>query len=141
MPRRHHELQDLEAWAATSVLLRAEPPPGLSTLRVAKTYPPGKDGAKRFARRFGGQLVCVRHRLTDDGGMRYTTVELLVEVTPVAKRGRSQIAVRIPATDQHTRRLLIACGARWQPKQRYWLMPHLLAKHLDLLQHRVPVSG
>ena len=111
----------------------------LSRLRVARTYSPGQNGAKRFALRYGDQLVCVRHRLNETGTIRHTTIELLAESTPIAARTRSLIALRIPSTDRETRATLMACGAIWQPKQSYWLLPHLVAKNLRLLRHRVPV--
>jgi hypothetical protein len=110
-------------------------------LRVSKTYTPEQDGAKRFARRYGDDLVCVRHRLSDDGKVRHTTVELLVESTPVASRARSVVAIRLPAGDRNTRTLLMACGAQWRPKEKYWILPRLVAKNLRLLRLVVPVSG
>lgn len=112
-----------------------------SQLRVAKTYGPEQDGAKRFARRYGDGLVCVRHRLSEDGTVRHTTVELVVESTPIASRQRSMIAVRIPADDRATRTLLMACGAQWNAKHRYWLVPHLVARNIRVLRYRVPVQG
>jgi len=112
----------------------------LSQLRVAKTYAPDQNGAKRFARRHGANLVCVRHRLSLDGAVRHTTVELLVESTPVAARARSMVAVQIAANDRTTRALLMACGAQWQSKQRYWLLPRLVAKNLQLLEKVVPTA-
>jgi len=86
--------------------------PHLSSLRVAKTYSPEQAGARRFAKRYGDQLVCVRHRLNETGTVRHTTVELLIETTPVASRARSLVAIRIAPTDKATRTLLMACGAR-----------------------------
>ena len=80
----------------------------ISRLHVSKTYAPDQNGAKRFARRYGDPLVCVRHRLSDDGAMRHTTVELLVESTPVASRARALVARRIHANDKSTRTLLMA---------------------------------
>lgn len=113
----------------------------LSSLRVAKTYAPDQNGAKRFARRFGEQLVCVRHRLSESGTMRHTTVELLVESTPVACRPRTLVAIRIPHSDKATRAVLIACGAQWHPKQGYWLLHRMVAKNLRLLRNVVPIQG
>ncbi len=110
-------------------------------LRVSKTYAPDQDGAKRFACRYGDQLVCVRHRLSDDGNIRHTTVELLVESTPVASRSRSNVAIRIPANDRNTRTLLMACGAQWRPKEKVWVLPRMVAKNLRLLRLVVPISG
>ena len=115
--------------------------PSWSTLRVAKTYPPDKDGAKRFARRYGEQLVCVRHRLNEAGTVRHTTVELLIESTPIASRARALVAVRIDPSDKPMRARMIARGAEWQPKQRYWLLPRQVAKNLGLLPNVVSIHG
>ena len=93
--------------------------PLVSSLRVAKTYLPEQNGAKRFARRYGDQLVCVRHHLNETGTVRHTTVELLNESTPIASRSRSLVAVRISPTDKATRTLFIACNAIWQSKTEY----------------------
>ena len=111
--------------------------PTLASLRVAKTYSPDQNGAKRFYKRHGDNLVCVRHRLSDDGVVRHTTVELLVESTPVASRARSLVAIRLAATDKKSRTLLMACGAQWVAKEKYWLVPRLVAKNLRLLRHAV----
>jgi hypothetical protein len=113
----------------------------LARLRVAKTYSPTQDGAKRFARRFGEQLVCVRQRLNAAGTVRHTTVELLIESTPIAQRARQVIAVRLAPTDKPSRKLLLACGAEWRPKEKYWLVPQVVAKNLGLLHLRVPIQG
>ena len=113
----------------------------LASLGVAKTYGPGQNGAKRFAKRYGDKLVCVRQRLSDDGTVRHTTVELLVESTPVTSRARTLVAIRIPATDKKTRTLLMACGAQWVAKEKYWLIQRLVAKNLRLLQNVVAIRG
>lgn len=113
----------------------------LSSLRVAKTYQPDRNGAKRFARRYGDQLVCVRHRLNPSGTVRHTTVELLVESTPIASRTRSQVALRIPPADKATRKVLLAYGAQWKPQQKHWLLPRIVAKNLRLLRYVVPTPG
>ena len=113
----------------------------LAALRVAKTYAPDQNGAKRFALRYANQLVCVRHRLSDDGSVRHTTVELLRESTPVSSRARTLVAVRIDPTDKNTRTLLMACGAEWLTKEKYWLLPRMVAKNLRLLKNVVPSRG
>jgi len=113
----------------------------LAALGVAKTYGPAQNGAKRFTKRYGDKLVCVRQRLSDDGTIRHTTVELLIESTPVVSRARTLVAVRIPATDKKTRTLLLACGAQWVPKEKYWLIQRLVAKNLRLLQNVVAIRG
>ncbi|WP_298831061.1 hypothetical protein [uncultured Piscinibacter sp.] len=62
---------------------------------------------------------------------------MLAESTPIVSRQRSLIAIRIPAADKSTRQLLLACGAEWKPRERRWLLPHLVAKNLRLLKNRV----
>jgi hypothetical protein len=113
----------------------------LRSLRVAKTYAPDQDGAKRFAKRHGDSLVCVRHRLSEDGLTRHTTVELVEETTPVTTRQRSLIALRIPDSTKTMRSLLLACGAKWDPKNKIWLIPHMVAKGLRMLKYRASLPG
>jgi hypothetical protein len=122
---------------------KAEKDPAVSAishLRVARTYKPDRNGAKRLARRYGPQLVCVRHRLNAAGTVRYTTVELLVERVPIAARARSRIAIRIPAADKATRRQMLAGGAQWDPQHGYWLLPRNVARSLQLLRYVVPIG-
>ncbi len=63
-----------------------DPPIGRLRVAVARRYAPQQEMLERFALRFGDQLVCVRHRLRDDGRIRHTTVELLIESTPIVPR-------------------------------------------------------
>jgi len=113
----------------------------LAALGVAKTYGPAQNGAKRFAKRYGDARVGVRQRLSDDGTIRHTTVELRVESTPVTSHSRPLVLVRIPATDKRTRTLLMACGAQWVPEEKYWLIQRLVAKYRRLLQNVVAICG
>ena len=85
----------------------------LSDLRVSKRIAPGRDGAKRFALRYGDQLVCVRHRIDPTGDTRYTTVELLVETTPVVRAGDRLVALRlrqVRSQTDHCSWPAVACG-------------------------------
>lgn len=118
-----------------------QPNSKLRQLRVAKTYAPDQDGAKRFALRHGDSLVCVRHRISEDGLTRLTTVELVAESTPIVSRQRKVIALKLPPDAKEMRTLLLACGAHWDPKRRIWTLPHLVAKGLRLLRYRAPEQG
>jgi hypothetical protein len=113
----------------------------LKSQRVAKTYAPDEDGAKRFSLRHGSELVCVRHRISDDGLTRFTTVELLVESTPITPRARTLVALRLPPTDRPNRSVLLACGGTWEPKTRVWLVPYTVARSLRLLGYRTKIAG
>ena len=49
----------------------------------------------KLARKYGGDLLCVRYRLDADGSYRYTTVELIVDCVPVVKRPGRIVAIRV----------------------------------------------
>ena len=52
--------------------------------RIAKKLAPTQAGAKRLAQQYGDSLVCVRYRVVDKRRCRYTTVELVVDMQPLA---------------------------------------------------------
>ena len=85
--------------------------------------------------------MCARCCLSDDGSIRYATVELLIESTSVTSRARALGALKIGASDKNTRTLLIACGAQCVPKEKHWLLPRMVAKNLRLLKNVVPNWG
>ena len=111
--------------------------PALSELRVAKRVAPNQDGAKRSSLRSGDQLVCVPHRLDQSGSVRYTTVELLIEQTPVARAGDRLLALRLRPAEKATRSLLMACGGQWDSAAKHWLVARKVAKSLGLLDRVV----
>ncbi len=114
---------------------------GLANLRVARRIAPDRDGAKKLALRYGEQLVCVRHRLNSTGTVRFTTVELLVEQTPVVPTGTRLVAVRLEPGDRPTRSLLLSCGAQWDKSRKVWMVPRRVVKTFGLLDRVVPMSG
>lgn len=113
----------------------------VATLRVAKTIRSGQHGAKRHASTHGADLVCVRHRIDPRSNTRYVTVELVVEVLPVASRDNQEVAVRLAPTQRTTRALLLSCGAVWDQQQRVWRMSRSVARTLRVLHQVVPNPG
>ena len=112
----------------------------VSDLRVVRRIAPDRDGAKRIALRFGDQLVCVRHCLSSDGSVRFTTVELLIEQTPVIPAGTRFVAPRLEPGDRSTRSLLMACGATWDKSLKLWRAPRKVVRSLGLM-HKVVAAG
>lgn len=90
--------------------------------RVIKKLSPHQAGAIKLARRYGDALVCVRYRYDAQGLTRYTTIELLVDEMPVAKRGEAMrvVAIKLPPRDQTLRQLVIDSGGKWDTKARVW---------------------
>jgi hypothetical protein len=83
----------------------------------------------------------VRHRLDACGNTRYTTVELLVEQTPVVRSGERLVALTLKPTDKSTRSLLLACGGVWDADAKLWRVARKVAKSLDLLDRVVTKPG
>lgn len=55
--------------------------------RVTTTKRPGNTGfPKRYLKQYGRDLVCVRHRLDAERGLRFTTVEIVVGVRSTESR-------------------------------------------------------
>lgn len=101
---------------------------------VLKTIWPEQAGAIKLARRFGETLVCVRYRQAADGRNRRTTVELVVEETPIRARW---VAVSLPheIDTAELRARAQAHGAEWDSRRRVWVMPARVAKQLGIHAH------
>ena len=110
-------------------------------LRIAKTFAPGHDGARRLAREFGGRLVCVRHRYDDANALRVTTVEIVAQVDPLHGRApppRNAVAawapvwIRLAPDERALRRQVLDAGDRWHRDLKLWDAPRWLVARLTL---------
>jgi len=109
------------------------------SLRVTKKLSPTQPGAIKLARRYGDALLCVRYRRDAQGLHRYTTVELIVECTPIdARRDERLVTVQIGWNQRNLRAAALARGAAWDPTQRVWRMPQKVAKALGLAVQPTP---
>lgn len=113
------------------------------THRVVKTLAPTNRGAITWTRHYGEALVCVRHRTDAKGKFRHTTVELLVETTPIRPRNQTMVQLR---TGPHERELIAViktAGGKWDAKARLWTLPRRVAGILSLHDRIVqqPPSG
>jgi len=74
---------------------------------VIKTLNAGTPGTRRYQRKFGDDLVCVRYRTDEAGRRRLTTVEIIVEQTPLLpSHRRAAKATRMPAPGDKQRSLV-----------------------------------
>lgn len=92
-------------------------------LRVLRKLAPASRGACKLARRYGESLVCVRHRVDVQARLRTTTVELLVEVTPIQARSERVVGLRVGARERDLQAMLRAAGGHWDPAARVWRLP------------------
>lgn len=108
-------------------------------LRVTKKLSPTQPGAIKLSRRYGDALLCVRYRRDAQGLHRYTTVELIVDCTPIApSRDDRMVAVQIGWNQRNLRAAALARGAAWDPTQRVWRMPQKVAQALGLASQPTP---
>ncbi len=112
--------------------MKTQPQAKTANLRVTKKISPQTRGALKLARQFGDALVCVRHRSDDRGEYRYTTVELLVEKTPIKARTDQVVNVRIGAEEKSLQTVVRAAGGTWDYKARLWRIPRRVAGILKL---------
>ena len=116
--------------------------------RAVKRVLAGQRGAKRLSDRFGGRLLCVRYRRDDLRGLRLTTAEIVIAISPIPRRPAAAspkrppagteglVGVRVMYRETALRERLLAAGGRWNPELRLWLLPRAAATKLGL-QNRI----
>lgn len=105
-----------------------------TNLKVLKRLAPSQPGAIKLARMYGDSLVCVRHRTDPEGKSRITTVELIVERTPIRPRTDKVVGVRINYGEPELQSVVKAAGATWDKEAKLWRMPKRVATALNLVQ-------
>lgn len=112
--------------------------PPLSRTRVGKAMTPGRPGTLKLQQRFGAPLLLVRYRYDWTGLYRYTTVELLMDMSPVTRGLRPQTlyVVRLGRYEQHLKSQARKMGAAWDAGLLRWTLPGHAVQALNLV-HRV----
>ena len=108
---------------------------------MGRALRPGKAGTIKLRRQFGPKLQLVRYRYDATGLYRFTTVELLVEQSPVT-RGCSLdklFAVRVGVQEKALRERIRRSGGRWNAKLLRWILDGRTVLALNLL-HRVDLN-
>ena len=103
-----------------------------STYRVIKTLAPIDRGAIELARQYGNALVCVRHRTDAKGKLRHTTVELVVQSTPIRPRSIKTLLINVAPHERELHAVVKAAGGLWDGKQRLWRLPSRVVSILNL---------
>ena len=106
----------------------------LATSLVTKRLAPGAAGTRRLQQRYGKDLVCVRYREAADGSARFTTVEVVIERRPAAKRQTeaTEQLVRIGFAETDLRQKVKAAGGQWDAKLKLWRVPTPTVRALKL---------
>jgi hypothetical protein len=111
---------------------KTSPGEGASKLRVTKKLAPTNRGAIKLRQQFGDTLVCVRHRVDAQAKYRYTTVELLVDVTEMQPRQVQMVNIRVNPREYGLRAVVRSAGAVWDHKLGLWRIPKRIATVLRL---------
>jgi len=101
---------------------------------------PGQKGTKRLVAEHGDALVCVRYRYDEQKGLRYKTIELIVESKPWTAPApqfadADLVPVYIGFADTTSREIAKAAKGRWDPDQKLWLIKYGRIKGTDLEKH------
>jgi hypothetical protein len=94
-----------------------------------KTVSAGKPGTKKWIKKFGHKLICVRYKYDIENKRKIKTVELEVE-----NQAWELDVNRIPANkltrlkvdygEIHVGKVIRAAGGRWDKKNKYWELPY-----------------
>jgi len=105
--------------------------------RVVKTLLPGSPGTLKLTQRFGAALVCVRQRLDPSGQHRTTTVELVVDTTPIRAKTEAEVAQRVAFAEHEMRSAVRLAGGRLDAEAELWRLSRKEAVRLRLLDRIV----
>ncbi len=93
-------------------------PSSLGSLKVIKKLPPHGRGALKLAQRYGDALVCVRHRSDAQGHHRFTTVELLIDKTPIQRKADPIVGLKVGPEEKTLQSAVRAAGGTWDYKSQ-----------------------
>ena len=105
------------------------PANGVAAGSVIKRMAPGASGTRRLAERFGESLVCVRYRENPACGLRYTTVEIIVDQRPF---DAPEDLVHVAYAETALRHKVKDAGGRWDPELKLWRIPRSAVRTLGL---------
>ena len=91
----------------------------------SKKSKPGQPGTKRLLEKYGAQLVCVRYRYDPVRGVKYKTVELLIEEEAWNEPRRiisphEIVGVQVTLSEIELQRRIKQAGRKWNPARRLW---------------------
>lgn len=107
-------------------------------MRVESTLRAGAPGTKRFMTTYGNRLVCVRTRRDGQRGVRYTTVELIVEERAAPVDPTILVGVRVRLDEPVLRHRVKAAGGRWLARHRVWVLERGAVEALGLEDRVAP---
>jgi len=103
-----------------------------------KTVLAGQPGTKKWIRKHGDNLVCVRYKYDLINKRKIKTVELVVENEPWEMDlnripANKLIRLRVNFGEVKIGKLIRAAGGKWHHEKKYWQLPYreVIALGLD----------
>ena len=113
---------------------------------IQRRLKPGQPGTKKYVKKHGANLVCVRYRYDAEKNIKSKTVEIIVEQShwePDGKRiPKNKIMhLRINLEENQLRELVKAAGGRWNHKKRLWELAYHEVLSLGLENRLIPAEN
>jgi len=98
-------------------------------MKTTKKLLPGQPGTKKWVKKYGVRLVCVRYRYDSEKKIKTKTVELLVErqawkVNPKRIPKNKIVDIRVGYGETYFQQLVRTAGGRWNKKKQLWELPY-----------------
>ena len=91
-------------------------------MEVKATIKPGLNGTKKYLKKYGDQLVCVRYRYDKQKNKRQTTIELIVDeqdwIPGINIRPDQVVPIKISFGETDLRETVKTAGAYWDKTQK-----------------------
>lgn len=112
-----------------------------SDLITEKTLTPGSPGTKKWMKKYGDHLLCIRYKYDKIRKRKIKTVELIVDVK-TCKNLKTRmpwnkiVKIRIKYGEINLWRLVKSAGGKWNAKEKVWEIKYGEVKNLGL-GHRI----
>ena len=107
------------------------------SMRTKRTLYPCQPGTKKWTKKYGNKLVCVRYRYDEQNSQKMITVELVEETHEWQKNEKyipknKIVPVKIEYGEINLRIKVKSLGGKWNKQNRVWELPFEVAKGLGL---------
>jgi hypothetical protein len=98
---------------------------------------PGQPGTKKYFKKYGKNLVCVRYKYDSAKKEKIKTIELIVKREPWEPEGKKIpvnkiVSIRIYIDELELRQKVKMLGGRWNSKEKVWKIAYGKVKILNL---------
>jgi len=104
-----------------------------------KTLNAGQPGTKKWIKKYGNDLVCIRYKYDTRRNRRIKTVELIAEIAQCDKSKKripdnKIMQVHVNYEEIQLQRLIKNAGGVWNRGKKVWELPYREVKALDLYE-------